>query len=390
MGVDPFALYIHIPFCYHKCPYCDFNVHAVATFPEKEYVSAVLSELDYRASLPEWRGRSIASLFLGGGTPSLFSGESYETILRYLESTFSLDKNAEISLEANPGTVTLEKLRSFRSAGINRLSIGAQSFQASLLRSLGRMHSPEQIEAAFLEARESGFENVNLDLMYGAPQQTLQAFDQDITKALSLHPDHLSVYGLTIEKGTPFFQAQQRGALKLPEEEIVLEMMNLLEERLPNAGLEQYEISNFSRPGKRVVHNLTYWNGGDYLGIGAGAHSFLRAGGAAGHGRRWSNFTLPQRYIESSSSHGRAESWSEDLSLDAARFEFFFLGLRKIEGVFLPLYRERFGGPAFDLYNEVFDTLIAQGLAHINGDYLALTKRGIRLADSVIECFSHE
>ncbi|MBX7138063.1 MAG: radical SAM family heme chaperone HemW [Oligoflexia bacterium] len=386
------SIYIHIPFCLHKCPYCDFNTYALATFPEREYTAAILSELDYRATLAEWRGREVQTIYFGGGTPSIFEARSIARILQSISRLFPVSNRAEISLEANPGTIDTELLGELREAGINRLSIGAQSFSRELLKVLGRMHSPEQIEAAVLSARTVGFSNVSLDLIYGVPGQSPEQWEAELGAAALLKVDHISAYGLTIEKGTPFYQSYRRGLLRLPPEDAVVSMMELANSTLPELGYKHYEISNFAREGFEARHNLAYWNGADYLGIGAGAHSFVRCEPPFGdnHGMRWSNFALPNKYIKEVSSHGQAEGWRDTLSKSDAIFEFFFLGLRRIEGVKDSEFKAKFNLEIKQSYPFIIDMLMEQGLVEFESGNLRLSDKGILLADSVIEHFVTE
>lgn len=390
----PFSLYVHIPFCFHKCPYCDFNTYAVASVPEKEYLSGLLSELDYRASRAEWRDRPLQSVFFGGGTPSLFSPAGIEEIIRSAYDRFPRGENGdggiEVSLEANPGTVSAESLAGFRAGGVNRLSIGAQSFHGPTLKTLGRIHSPDQTDAAVADAREVGFTNVSIDLMYGIPGQSEGDLREDLIHAVDLEPDHVSLYSLTIEKGTPYYQSHKKGVLKLPPERAVLSMMDEMEGYLPSNRLRRYEISNYAKPGFEARHNLAYWNGDDYLGLGAGAHSFLRVrdGDPAKAGLRWSNYALPAKYVSEATATGHADSWNDTLTARDAAFEYFFLGLRKIDGVTLSGFEERFGRSARECYGPVLDLLTRDGLLVPDGDRVALSPRGLRLADSVIEYFA--
>ncbi|MBN8548790.1 MAG: radical SAM family heme chaperone HemW [Deltaproteobacteria bacterium] len=386
--MKPFSLYLHIPFCFHKCPYCDFNTYAVSAIPEKEYVSALLAELDYRASLPEWRARVVQTIYFGGGTPSLFQPASIRKVISAICKTFPLDENAEISLEANPGTVTADSLAGYREAGVNRLSLGAQSFDRSTLKTLGRMHSPEQIEAAVESAHGAGLHNINIDLIYGVPDQTLESLKEDLVRTLALKPTHVSPYGLTIEKGTPFHLSYKKGALKLPKEDLVVSMMEEINDFLPMHGLHRYEVSNYSHIGKEAKHNLAYWSGTDYLGLGAGAHSFCADSFGGEHfGLRWSNFALPVKYISETAAHGRADSWSDKLGYQDAMFEYFFLGLRKTAGITLKDFEARFGTTVQSLYPALLHILSEERLIKIDADRLALTSRGFMLADSVIENF---
>ena len=385
-----FSLYLHIPFCHYKCPYCDFNTYALATFPEKEYVSALLSELDYRASLPEWKGRTVQTIYFGGGTPSLFSPASLRKIISVIIKTFPVDERVEITLEANPGNLPYDTIYGFKEAGINRLSLGAQSFLPETLKALGRLHTPEQIEASIETARSVGLTNLSIDIMYGAPGQSVKDVESDLKEISRIDPPHVSPYGLTIEKGTPFFTSFKKGVLKLPKEKHLISMMEIIEERLKALGILQYEISNFAKPGREARHNLAYWNGDDYLGLGAGAHSFNRQIRTNDNtfGRRWSNFAPHQRYITEATGRGIAESWSEDLDEKNALFEHLFLGLRKTEGVSLSVFEKLFKRPLISVYPAVIEALVIEGLMTQKEDRLALSAKGRMLADSVIENFA--
>jgi oxygen-independent coproporphyrinogen-3 oxidase len=390
MSAKPFSLYVHIPFCFHKCPYCDFNAYAVSSIPEKEYVSALLAELDYRSTLPEWHGRTIQSIYFGGGTPSLFQPNSIRKIIRSVCSLFPVDERVEVSLESNPGTLTPDNLQGYRDAGVNRLSIGAQSFQRRVLAALGRMHSPDHIEAAVSSARAAGISNISLDLIYGGPEQTIEEFEADLDALLALEPVHVSAYGLTIEKGTPFFLSYKRGQLHLPSEEHVIQMMESINSRFSLFGLYRYEISNYAIVGREARHNLAYWNGDDYLGIGAGAHSFsARLCKDNNYGTRWSNVALPAKYIENAIAQGQAEGWRDELDFTSSVFEYFFLGLRKIAGVSKSGFEKRFGCSIESVYPALLQVLADERLLTVNENAIALSEKGLLLADSVIENFAH-
>jgi oxygen-independent coproporphyrinogen-3 oxidase len=385
-NAQPFALYVHIPYCYQKCPYCDFNTYALARFPEREYVSALLSELDYRASLPEWSGRPVHTIYFGGGTPSVFSAATYRLFINHVRERFSVHPSTEVSLEANPGSLPSTLLEGYRSAGINRISLGVQSLNPQTLKALGRVHTPEQVEISVSTLREVGFDNINIDLIFGAPDQLLEDLIVDLGAVIALAPEHVSPYGLTIEKGTPFFTSHARGILKLPPEDAVVAMMTEIKSHLNRAGYAQYEISNFARPGYEAKHNLAYWERRDYLGLGAGAHSYVRSLGA--HGRRWASIAKPESYCAQVVSQGHAEGWNEELTPRAAMFEFFFLGLRRLAGVSLGGFAQEFGVSVDSAYPGVVDTLVSQGYLARSVDTLALTPLGVQLSDSVVEHFS--
>jgi oxygen-independent coproporphyrinogen-3 oxidase len=402
--MKPFSIYLHIPFCSHKCPYCDFNTYAVTVVPEKDYVGALLAELDYRASLPEWNSRPVQTIYFGGGTPSLFGPQSIVKILEAISERFSYLPGLEVSIEANPGAVHGDDLSGYLAAGINRISFGAQSLNTHTLKTLGRTHAPEDVDNAMMNARRAGFDNINLDLMYGVPGQTITDLEADLAAMVELRPDHISPYGLTIEKGTPFYRGYKRGVLAPPDEETGALMMDKLGSILGGASYIHYEISNFALEDRQARHNLAYWNGDDYLGLGAGAHSFIArhkfspAADASFMARfrasektaalRWSNFALPSKYMKEVTGRGQASSWQDELDLKDLIFEYFFLGLRKIAGVSISEFKNKFGLEVVQCYPSLIRVLTGQGLIKLKDDMLTLTPRGLLLADSVIENFS--
>ena len=388
--IRPFSLYIHIPFCTHKCPYCDFNTYAVTALPEQEYVEALLVEIDTMAAREEWRGRTVQTIFFGGGTPSLLSARAISKIVNVVRGYFELANHAEISIEANPGSVSSDSLQGYFEAGVNRLSFGAQSFRAHVLRALGRLHSPEQSEAALAAARHAGFTNISIDLIFGAPEQSYQDFELDLAQVRALAPPHLSLYGLTIEEGTPFYSSYSRGDLKLPHEDEVAAMFESAAGLVASVGLERYEISNFAQPGFEARHNSAYWNGDDYLGLGAGAHSFVRkfAPLDGSYGMRWSNFAQPKEYMRRINEGGAAISWHDRLERAAAIFEFFFLGLRRTRGVSFAEFEGLFGCTVQQAYPNVIELLTEEGFLSAFEGGTKLSDRGFMLADSVIENFA--
>lgn len=381
-----FSVYFHIPFCHAKCPYCDFNTYALATIPEKAYTEAICSEIDFRASKPEWQNRKVNTIYFGGGTPSIFRPSSIKLIIQTLKNNFDIVENCENTLEVNPGNVSTDNLSELIDASINRLSFGSQSFQISVLKTLGRNHTPEQILSAVNSAKIVGFNNISLDLIYGVPGQTIHDTALDAIACLELEVSHISTYSLTIEKGTPFYQSKARGLITLPQDEIVLEMHSKIEEILKTQNIYRYEISNFANPGFESMHNMAYWNGDDYLGIGAGAHSFLKTNNSINEptAKRWSSYALPQKFIDSATSLGCAESWSESLTKKELYFEQFFLGLRKIDGISLEniFYIEQ------SKTEKIIDTLCRENLLIKEGSMIRLSQRGLEIADSVISQFS--
>ena len=387
----PFSLYIHIPFCLHKCAYCSFNSYAASPIPEREYVSALLCELDYYASRPEWQNRTISTIYLGGGTPSLFSPSSVAKILTQIFRTSTVDELVEISLEANPGTLTHERLLGYREAGVNRLSLGAQSFNPKILTFLGRIHTPHHIEEAANYARSAGFQNLSLDLIYGVPHQTLTDLRHDLRETARLAPAHVSAYSLSLDKGTRLHKAYRRRLFDLPRESDVICQIQELITRLAHHGYQRYEISNFARRGREARHNLAYWNGDDYLGLGAGAHSYLAEAAPTPKrcGLRWANTEHPGKYLEQAADRGHSVANRETLTIKEAVFEFFFLGLRKCAGVNLNEFERRFGITAHQIYGDVIALLSRGGFIKIDGVYLKLSAKGLLVADSVMESFAN-
>ncbi len=381
--MNEFSAYIHIPWCIRKCPYCDFNIHVARPVPEERYTEALLLELRERAECPDWKGRRLKSIYFGGGTPSVMSPAAITKIISSFRSCFQFEEGGEIALEANPEDVSREFFQELKRAGVNRISLGVQSFKEPLLKKIGRRHTAAQAVEAVSSAKTAGIENINIDLIFGIPGQTLEEFREDIQEALDTGPFHFSLYGLAIEEGTPFFRDQADGKLMLPDEETFISMMELGHEVLTRRGFVHYEISNFAEPGFESIHNLRYWNGGDYLGIGAGAHSFLRKDSPV----RWGNYTDPARYMERLERDEIVQSWEERLDEEEARFEFFFMGLRKLDGVQVCEYRRLFGRSLVEDYEDVMKPLISSGLIARDDKKVQLTWKGVLVADSVIEEF---
>ena len=383
---EPFSLYIHIPYCISKCPYCDFNSHVVAAIPERAYTEALIHELDHYAQLEDWHGRAIQSIFFGGGTPSTFHPESIGRILQQVAAKFFLVSDCEITLEANPGTVDRENFFGYRACGVNRISVGVQSFQPRLLRFLGRVHADDDARKALAVVQEAGFENFSLDLIYANPGQTLEELAADLDIALGFASPHLSAYNLTIEEGTPFHHEYQNGRFQLPTEEQEIAMAELIERRLSAAGLQRYEISNYARPGFHSRHNLNYWQGGDYLGLGAGAHSYKRETADWVYGHRWSNEKNPARYMSKTNETGTAVVTKEQVDLKTSAGEFMFSGLRLIDGISVEFFFNRFGKTALELYPQITDW-IDGGLVEKTATHLRLSRRGLLVANSIFVHF---
>jgi len=328
-ALPPLALYAHLPWCVRKCPYCDFNSHERAdALPEREYVDALLADLE--AMLPAVWGRRLRSIFIGGGTPSLFSPEAIDRFLAAVRARLPLEPGAEVTLEANPGTAEAGRFRGYREAGVNRLSLGIQSFDDEKLRALGRIHSAQEARRA-IEMAQASFENVNLDLMYGLPGQTLAEARQDVAEGLRFGTAHLSAYQLTLEPNTVFF----RKPPPLPEHDACADMQLAVEELAAAAGFEHYETSAFARPGMRCRHNLNYWEFGDYLGLGAGAHGKISF---ADRVTRHERAKQPREYMAAA---GTAQE--KAIAPRELPFEFMLNALRLVHGVPAELFPLRTG-----------------------------------------------
>ena len=381
----PLALYVHFPWCVRKCPYCDFNSYAVrgqdvaggsSQVPEGAYIDALLRDLEAQA--PRGLGRTLISVFLGGGTPSLFSPEAIGRVLEAARRTFGLAQDAEITLEANPGTIERGRFAEYRAAGVNRVSLGAQSFDAGMLAALGRIHSPEETCRAAEELHAAGLSNFNLDLMYALPGQDVRAAVADIEHALALDPAHLSHYQLTLEPGT-LFAAQPPGGL--PSEDESDAMLAPCVERLAAAGFAQYETSAYSRPERAARHNLNYWTFGDYVGVGAGAHGKLTEEARARIVRTVQT-REPRRYL-AAPVESLAARPVEPRDLP---FEFMLNALRLTSGFERVLF-ERRTGLKWDQVAPILGTLESRGLMHRQGSRWAATALGARFLNDLLVRF---
>ena len=339
LTTPPLALYVHLPWCVRKCPYCDFNSHALpaAGLPERAYLSALLADLD--ASAAELGGREVVSVFFGGGTPSLFSAASIGAVLDRLAERLPVAPDVEVTLEANPGTVEHGTFAGYRAAGVNRVSLGAQSFDDTSLGALGRIHAADETVAAVAEIRAAGIDDFNLDLMYALPDQTVDAALADVARAIDLGPTHLSHYHLTLEPGTAF----ERRPPRLPDEDSMEAMQLGCHERLAAAGYAQYEVSAFARDGARCRHNLNYWTHGDYLGIGAGAHGKL-TDAARATVVRTERVRQPGLYMAARTHQQRVAATRVVEAADHA-FEFFLNVLRLVDGFEVEAFESRTGRP---------------------------------------------
>lgn len=378
MRFIPLALYIHIPWCIRKCPYCDFNSHQAAShLPEKQYVQALLKDLSQE--LPFIWGRRLESIFIGGGTPSLFSAESIDELLAGIRALLPFRPNIEVTLEANPGTFEQEKFKDFRAAGINRLSVGIQSFNPRQLQALGRVHNQaEALKAAEL-ASYAGFDNFNLDLMFGLPQQTIEEALADLQQAIHLKPTHLSWYQLTLEPNTLFYKHPPL----LPDDDLLVDIQEAGQALLQQAAYTHYEVSAYAQAGRECRHNLNYWQFGDYLGIGAGAHGKITD--ALGQVTRHQKYRQPAQYLQQVDL-GQARSDTQTLSPTDLKFEFMLNALRLKSGFDLALFTERTG-----LAAETLQAPLAfaeqQGWLTIQQNQIKTTELGWQFLNTVIQLF---
>ena len=373
------GLYLHFPFCISKCPYCDFNSYPIKEDSQiSSYISALYQEI--MAYSQKFSKSNIKTIYLGGGTPTILSGVKIYNILEFCKDKFNIDKNAEITIEANPGTLDGEKIKLLMRSGINRLSLGAQSFDNLFLKKLGRIHNVQDIIDSYLLARATGFNNINLDIMFALPGQTTENFQADLKKALSLKPDHLSLYNLTINPGTEYYENHKKNNLSLPSEDEEFDMYDWAIKFLKKNNFEHYEIANFAQPHKRSLHNLIYWKNQPYLGIGAGAYSFIR-------GYRYMNYKEPEKYIKEVTNNKLPIDHGEKLSLRKRMIETTILGLRTKEGVSFKEYKTRFGVTLDDIFSKQMDKLVNLGLLKKDDRKIKLTDKGIFLANTVFREF---
>jgi putative oxygen-independent coproporphyrinogen III oxidase len=374
--LPPLALYVHIPWCVRKCPYCDFNSHQVrGELPEREYVEALLGDLEH--SLPDVWGRRVVSIFFGGGTPSLFSAQSIDALLSALRARLPLAADCEITLEANPGTFEAEKFGGYRAAGINRLSIGIQSFNPQHLAALGRIHDETEACRA-IEIAQQSFDNINLDLMYALPRQTPEEAAADVEAALGAGTAHLSFYHLTLEPNTLF----HRHPPPLPDDDAAATMQDMVAERLAQAGYRNYEISAYARPGRECRHNLNYWRFGDYLGIGAGAHSKISFPERVVRSVR---FKQPKDYLQRAAA-GAAVQESHEVGRSDLVFEFMLNALRLSEGFPAGSFAER-TGLQIAVAEKPLREAEARGLIVRDHQRIRPTERGLRFLNDLLLLF---
>jgi len=371
-ALPPLALYVHIPWCVRKCPYCDFNSHERSgDLPEKTYIERLLVDLE--EMLPSVWGRPLVSVFIGGGTPSLFSPESIDALLSGVRARMKLEPGAEITLEANPGTVEAARFKGFREAGVNRISIGVQSFDERMLAALGRIHSADEARRAIAAARAS-FDNVNIDLMYGLPDQSADMARTDIEEAARAGVPHVSAYQLTIEPNTVFWSKPPQ----LPEHDACADMQLMVEDLLRGAGFERYETSAFAQHGRRCRHNLNYWEFGDYLGIGAGAHGKVSFPDRV---TRHERIKQPREYLNAAKTGAEREVPVSELP-----FEFMLNALRLVDGFEARLFTERTGLPLVSV-QKALDTAEARGLLERDLKRIAPSEKGRLFLNELLQLF---
>jgi oxygen-independent coproporphyrinogen III oxidase len=371
------GLYVHIPFCSSRCSYCDFATGLYQSELAERFVSALLQEIGSTI----YADHRVDTIYLGGGTPSLLSPAQLERILTALHDQFEIENNSEVTLEINPGSATIEKLREFRRLGINRASFGSQTFDDAELAKLGRSHTAADALRTFVDLRTVGFTNVSFDLIAGLPGQTLDRWQQNIEQALQLSPEHLSFYLLEVHSGTPLAEHIRRGIQPVPDDDLAGVMYEWMLERATKAGYQHYEISNLCRAGFQSRHNIKYWTAAPYYGFGCSAHSY------DGSNRRWSNHRDVLKYMEVVES-GRSPIVDEQqLSSTDVRAEALFLGMRLMQGVDLRRYRESFGIDLRDEHGEDLDRFCEAGLVELDGDLVRLTRTGALLSNEVFAAF---
>ena len=380
LALPPLSLYVHIPWCVRKCPYCDFNSHARGErLPEREYVAALAADLEQ--DLPLAWGRPVTSIFFGGGTPSLFSAGAIGDLLAAFAARLTLRPGLEVTLETNPGTVEHDRFEGYRAAGVNRLSFGVQSFDDGCLQRLGRIHDSAQAERAVRQAQDAGFDDLNLDLMYALPGQDLAMALHDVERALALAPTHVSHYQLTLEPNTLFAARPPAG---IPDEDSAWDLQTACQARLADAGYAQYEVSAYARPGRQSRHNLNYWRFGDYLGIGAGAHGKLTQPHDGRILRRWKH-KHPERYLATAATPARigGDEW---IAPEQRPFEFMLNALRLVEGFALSDFEARTGLPRAAIAQPLQQAQ-ANGWLTSTAEHVQPTELGRRFTNDVISLF---
>lgn len=373
------GMYIHIPFCHQICHYCDFNKVFFKNQPVDEYIESMGQEL----AIMRQEGisfKEVETVFLGGGTPTSLSEKQLERLLEIIHEYVDVSSLKEFSTEANPDELTYGKLIVLKNGGVDRLSIGVQSFNADLLKKIGRTHGPDDAARVVGEARKAGFDNISIDLIYGLPGQTIEQWQDTLDKALALDLPHYSGYSLIVEPKTVFYNLMNKGKLPLPGEDIETEMFTMLIEQMESKGRKRYEISNFATPGHESIHNLIYWENATYAGVGAGAHGYV-------DGIRYSNIGPIAKYMEKTALGERPVQQTHVVTATEAMEEEMFLGLRKTNGVSVSLFKEKFGQSLAEVYGETLHSLIKDGLVERLDDAVKLTHRGVYRGNDVFQQF---
>ena len=383
------GLYVHIPFCKKKCEYCDFKSYADKEELIEEYVKWLKYELkevgegnrlDYENHLDNLA--IVKTIYIGGGTPSLIDSKYISEIIEVIKQNYIFAENTEITIEVNPGTVNKEKLEQYKKSGINRLSIGLQSTHDRLLKKIGRIHKYDDFLNTFKIARDVGFENINIDLMLGLPEQSIEDLEQSVEEVIKLNPEHISVYSLIVEEKTPFYKKLEANELKLPEDELERKMYWAVKEKLEKSGYIHYEISNFAKKGFESKHNLACWNQEEYIGFGTSAHSYT-------NNVRYSNIDNIEEYINNFKTDNETENFvfHEKQNEESKMKEFMMLGLRKIEGISIKDFKSKFTLNPIFAYKKELEKLVHEELIEIDGDNIRLTNKGLDLANLVWEEF---
>ncbi len=369
------GLYIHIPFCAQKCYYCDFNSYKIKNNNEKkEYISNLEKEINMYKD--EFKNKSFTSLFLGGGTPSILNENEIEEIMKNIYKNFDIDRDAEITIECNPGTLNKSKLHKYKELGINRISMGLQVTQNQHLKNIGRIHTYEQFEKNYREALEVGFSNINIDLMYSLPGQSIEEWKETLDKIIKLSPTHISAYSLILEEGTKFYEMYENKDFELVEEDIDIEVYEYTIEVLKKKGYNQYEISNYSKPGYECKHNIIYWKCENYLGLGAGASGYIK-------NDRYSNVETLEDYNEKIKSNIKPIDNTINLSSKDKMEEFIFMGLRMNEGISLQSFENKFNVNFKQKYNDILEKLKNLNLIEEQNNSVYLTQKGRELSNTV-------
>jgi oxygen-independent coproporphyrinogen III oxidase len=364
------SIYIHIPFCVKKCNYCDFPSYAGKEALMQSYVESLCKEISSLKNL------KVETIYIGGGTPTYLSLSDWRLIGDALKR-LNISSDVEFTVEANPGTFSKEKLKVLKDIGVNRLSIGLQAWQDSLLKRLGRIHEIKDFINAYNMAREAGFNNINIDLMFGIPDQTMEMWIESLKSVAELNPEHISCYSLIVEEGTPFYDEYEKGGLILPGEEVERDMYNEAINFLMQKGYVQYEISNFSKPGRECRHNMVYWSMSSYIGCGAGAHSYYE-------GLRYSNSSSIEKYIKKIEECGAAAEGKHLNTVEDELEEFIFMGLRMNRGISMDEFSIRFQKDIFDIYGTAIKKFIKNGLLVIKDNRLFLSRRGMEVSNSIM------